>query len=118
MKRSLAAAAVAAAAVAAAHLTLATSPAMADLTADQTPFHSYRGLWVSRFEYTNSQSGVDAVFANAQALGITDVMFQVRGAADARYVPKQVNGQYFEHRVGTFDALARAIQQGNQRGIK
>src|SRR5687768_15140343 len=113
MKRPLAAAAVAAA-----HLAVTSGPACADLTADQTPFHAYRGLWVSRFEYTNSQSGVDAVFANAQALGITDVMFQVRGAADARYVPKQVNGQYFEHRVGTFDALARAIQQGNQRGIK
>src|SRR5688572_14644016 len=116
MKRPLPTAAAIIAA--AAHLAVASGSAFADLTADQTPFHSYRGLWVSRFEYTNSQSGVDQVFANAQALGITDVMFQVRGAADARYTPKVVNGNYFEHKVGSFDALARAIQQGNQRGIK
>ena len=95
-----------------------TVSAYADLTADRTPFHTYRGLWVSRFEYTNSQAGVDSVFANAQALGITDVMFQVRGNADAYYVPKTVNGNYFERRVSEFDALARAIQQGQQRGIK
>src|SRR5688500_8495286 len=113
MKRPLAAAAVAAA-----HLAVTSGPAYADLTADQTPFHAYRGLWVSRFEYTNSQVGVDSVFANAQALGITDVMFQVRGAADARYTPKIVNGNYSEHKVGNFDALARAVQQGQQRGIK
>ena len=77
MKRPVATAVIAAAA----QLSVASGNAMADLTADQTPFHSYRGLWVSRFEYTNNQSGVDAVFANAQVLGITDVMFQVRGAA-------------------------------------
>ena len=109
----------AAALAAAAHVTFGADPARADLTADQTPFHSYRGLWVSRFEYTNSQAGVDSVFANAQALGITDVMFQVRGRADAFYTPKQVGGNYFEHRESlSFDALARAVQQGQQRGIK
>lgn len=109
----------AAAVSAAATLAGAVATASGDLTADQTPFHTYRGLWVSRFEYTNSQAGVDSVFANAQALGITDVMFQVRGQADAYYTPKIVNGNYFEHRTSTnFDALARAISQGQQRGIR
>lgn len=108
-----------AAVFAAAHVTIAASVALADLSADQTPFHTYRGLWVSRFEYSNTQSSVDSIFANAQALGITDVMFQVRGQADAYYDSKIVNGNYFEHRASTsFDALARAIQQGQQRGIK
>lgn len=93
--------------------------ALADLTADQTPFHTYRGVWVSRFEYSNSAASVDGIFANAQALGITDVMFQVRGQADAYYIPKIVNGNYFERRVSTsFDALDRAIQQGRARGIR
>jgi uncharacterized lipoprotein YddW (UPF0748 family) len=93
-------------------------PVRGDLTADQTPFHSYRGLWVSRFEYQNSAAGVDAVFANAQSLGFTDVMFQVRGAADAYYTPPLIDGEYLEPRVSSFDALARAVEQGRSRGIR
>lgn len=87
--------------------------ASADLTADQTPFNAYRGLWVNRFEYSLSNSSIDAVFTNAQSLGITDVMFQVRGRADAYY-----NSDY-EHEVSSsYDALARALQQGAAKGIK
>jgi uncharacterized lipoprotein YddW (UPF0748 family) len=96
----------------------AGSPTRGDLTADQTPFSSYRGLWVSRFEFQNTAASVDQVFANAQALGFTDVMFQVRGAADAYYTPPVVDGDYLEHKVSSFDALGRAVEQGKARGIR
>src|SRR5688572_13743732 len=61
--------------------------ASADLTADQTPFHTYRGIWVDRFDYSvaNAASSIRTLMTNSAALGITDVMFQVRGQADAYY---------------------------------
>ena len=62
----------------------AGSPTRGDLTADQTPFSSYRWLWVSRFEFQNTAASVDQVFANAQALGFTDVIRGYHFAGDPR----------------------------------
>jgi uncharacterized lipoprotein YddW (UPF0748 family) len=91
----------------------AISSVSADLVADQTPFHSFKGLWVSRYEYSQNNTSIDAIFANAQSLGITDVMFQVRGQADAYY------DSAYEHRTNTsYDSLARAVQQAHSKGIR
>jgi uncharacterized lipoprotein YddW (UPF0748 family) len=87
--------------------------ARADLSADQTPFSSFRGLWVSRFEYSQSNSSISTIMANAQSMGITDVFFQVRGQADAYY-----NSAHEVRTNTTFDSLSAAVTQANNRGIK
>jgi uncharacterized lipoprotein YddW (UPF0748 family) len=94
--------------------------AQADLTADQTPFNSYRGIWVDRFDYsvTNASSSIRTIMTNAAALGVTDVMFQVRGQADAYYwnnngLEVRANGV-----TATNDPLAIAISEAHQRGIR
>lgn len=96
---------------------LAASAASADLVADQTPFHTYRGLWMDRFDYSN-ESQIRTAFARAQSLGITDMMFQVRGQADAFYnntdgVEVRANGVS-----ASYDPLAIAVEEGHARGIK
>jgi uncharacterized lipoprotein YddW (UPF0748 family) len=98
-----------------------TAPcALGDLTADQTPFHTYRGVWIDRFDYsvTNATTSIRTLMTNAAAMGITDVMFQVRGQADAYYW----NNNGLEPRktgvTQTNDPLAIAIAEGHQRGIR
>ena len=107
-------------AVAATLVSATAWPMLGDLTADQTPFHAYRGLWVDRFDYSvaNASTSVRNVMANAAALGITDVMFQVRGQADAYYwnnngIEVRANGVTQSN-----DPLAIAISEGHARGIK
>lgn len=83
----------------------------------QAQFSDFRALWMSRFEYsTSSPSDVQARIANAASMGITDVMFQVRGKADAYY------SSNFEPRAerlnGTWDPLQTAIDAGNANGVK
>ena len=101
-------------------LGLASNSALGDLTADQTPFHTYRGVWVDRFDYsvTNATTSIRTIMTNAAAMGVTDVMFQVRGQADAYYW----NNNGLEPRktgiTQTNDPLAIAIAEGHQRGIK
>ncbi|WP_428936808.1 family 10 glycosylhydrolase [Fontivita pretiosa] len=100
--------------------TLAPTPlAHADLVADQTPFHSYRGWWVDRFDYSNAASIV-TMFNRAQQLGITDVMFQVRGQADAYYYLNDNVEVYAQGRniSASFDPLAIALNEGHARGIR
>jgi uncharacterized lipoprotein YddW (UPF0748 family) len=94
--------------------------ARADLTADQTPFNAYRGIWVDRFDYSvaNAPSSIAGVMANAKALGFTDVVFQVRGQADAYYWN---NGNLEVRASGvtaTNDPLAIAIAEGHARGLR
>ena len=48
----------------------AISPLWADLSADQTPFSSYRGMWLDRFDYSSAAS-ITTAMSRAQALGIT-----------------------------------------------
>lgn len=92
-------------------------PARGDLVADQTPFHSYRGWWVDRFDYSNA-TDIRTMMNRAQQLGITDVMFQVRGQADAYY---WLNDNVEVRASGissTYDPLGIAIAEGHSRGIK
>ncbi len=79
-------------------------------------FGDYRALFVNRFEYNYTTSSIDTIFQNAAGLGITDVMFQVRGRADAFY------DSNFEPRANglspSFDPLQTAIDAAHSRGIK
>jgi len=83
----------------------------------QAAFSDFRALWMSRFEYsTSSPTDVQTRIANAASMGITDVLFQVRGKSDAYY------NSNFEPRAerlsGTWDPLQTAIDAGNANGVK
>jgi uncharacterized lipoprotein YddW (UPF0748 family) len=84
----------------------------ADLTADQTPFHTFRGLWLDRFDYSTAAQ-ITTAMTRAQAMGITDMIFQVRGQADAYY-----NSAYEHRMLPTFDPLQVAVTEAHNRGIK
>jgi uncharacterized lipoprotein YddW (UPF0748 family) len=79
-------------------------------------FSDFRGLFVNRFEYGYNTNSIDAIMQNASDLGITDVMFQVRGRGDAFY------DSNFEPRAnglpGSFDPLQTAIDAAHTRGLK
>lgn len=99
---------------------LGAPAALADLTADQTPFHTFRGLWVSRFDYSvsSAQSSISAIMTNAKALNFTDIMFQVRGQADAYYY---LNNGLEPRATGVTaanDPLAIAVNEAHSRGLK
>lgn len=92
--------------------TLATSQAWADET-----FGDFRALWVSRFEYSmTSPSSVQTIISNVASMGITDVLFQVRGKADAYY---ESNVEPRAERLnGTWDPLQTAIDAGQSSGVR
>ena len=80
-------------------------------------FQDFRALWMSRYEYSSSNpADVTTKIANAAGMGITDVLFQVRGRSDAYY------NSNFEPRAqalsGSWDPLQTAINAGNQHGVK
>lgn len=79
-------------------------------------FADLRALFVSRFEYSTNASSINAVINNAADMGITDVMFQVRGKGDAYY------DSQFEPRAAAvpagFDPLQTAITAAHARGVK
>ncbi|WP_261342235.1 family 10 glycosylhydrolase [Aeoliella mucimassa] len=80
-------------------------------------FSDFRGLWVSRYEYSMSDpSSVEQIMANAASAGFTDVMFQVRGQSDAYY------NSSFEPRserlTGRWDPLDTAVTAAHSNGLK
>ena len=80
-------------------------------------FSDYRALWVTRFDYASTNAAtVNAIVDNAARLGITDLMFQVRGRADALY------DSSFEPRAENlnpgWDPLQTAIDRAHGHGIK
>ena len=79
-------------------------------------FSDSRTLFVNRFEYGFNTSSITTIMQNAADLGITDVMFQVRGRADAFYdsnFEPLANGLS-----ASFDPLQTAIDAAHARGIK
>jgi uncharacterized lipoprotein YddW (UPF0748 family) len=73
-------------------------------------------MFVNRFEYAKSSASINAIMQQAADLGITDVMFQVRGRADAYY------DSQFEPKAASipsgFDPLQTAIDAAHSRGLK
>jgi uncharacterized lipoprotein YddW (UPF0748 family) len=80
-------------------------------------FEDFRAVWVSRFDYTpSSTSSINTVMSSAASMGITDVLFQVRGRADAFY-----NGSIYEPKAtaaGSLDSLQVAIDAAHANGLK
>jgi uncharacterized lipoprotein YddW (UPF0748 family) len=93
-------------------LAAASSTLFADLSADQTPFNSFRAIWLDRFDYSSAAS-IATAMANSKNLGITDVIFQVRGNANAYY-----NSAYEHREMASYDPLATAITEAHSRGLK
>ncbi len=80
-------------------------------------FADFRALWVSRFEYRSlGPSGVQQIVDDAASMGITDLIFQVRGQGDAYY------NSAFEPRAqalsGSWDPLQTAIDAAHAQDIK
>jgi uncharacterized lipoprotein YddW (UPF0748 family) len=99
------------------------------------PTAEFRGLWVTRFDWTDygqpaDPSRIDEIVNNAAYAGFNAIFFQVRGTADAYYKPGPepwaqrvsggVLGQPPDSRwIGKGgDPLAYFIQQAHARGIE
>jgi len=88
------------------------------------PAPEMRAVWVTRWDYA-SEDRVRQLMADAAGLGMTDVIFQVRGQADAFYrsalepwgeeltddLPPGATGP-------AFDPLAVAVKEGHARGLR
>ncbi|MEQ8847496.1 family 10 glycosylhydrolase [Botrimarina sp.] len=80
-------------------------------------FDDFRGLWISRFEYNDNSSADIRNKINAAAdLGITDVIWQVRGKADAYY--QSAHESPAEGWNQAIDPLQVAIDTAHARGVK
>jgi len=80
-------------------------------------FADLRAMWVTRFDYRNGNAAtVQQIVNNVASLGISDLVFQVRGQSDAYY------DSNFEPRStslgGSWDPLQVAIDAAHSQGIK
>ena len=90
----------------------------------------FRGLWVTRFDWTRAnspadKSKIDEIVNNAAAAGFNAILFQVRGAADAYYASTlepwaiRISGQALgQPPVPFWDPLAYFVQQAHARGLQ
>jgi uncharacterized lipoprotein YddW (UPF0748 family) len=90
------------------------------------PMVEVRGLWVTRFDWTNYASAdpqkIDEIVENAANAGFNILFFQVRGEADAYYTPglepwaRRLSGTL--GKAPGWDPLARLIKLAHQRGLQ
>jgi uncharacterized lipoprotein YddW (UPF0748 family) len=90
----------------------------------------FRGLWVTRFDWTlfnqpASPAKIDEIVDNAADAGFNAIFFQVRGAADAYYAPglepwaQRVSGGALGQPPSPFwDPLAYFVQRAHERGLQ
>jgi uncharacterized lipoprotein YddW (UPF0748 family) len=80
-------------------------------------FGDFRGLWLSRFEFNeDNTASIQNQVNRAADMGITDIIWQVRGKADAYY-----NSNYetpAEDWQGIVDPLQVALDTAHNRGMK
>lgn len=86
----------------------------------------FRGLWVSRFDWTSASSGtpekIDQIVVDAAYAGFNAIFFQVRGEADAFYTPglepwsRRLTGTLGQD--PGWDPLARMIEKAHAQGIQ
>ena len=94
------------------------------------PMVEFRGLWVSRFDWTTfaqpaNPAKIDEIVHNAAEAGFNVLLFQVRGTADAYYDSPlepwavRVSGQNLGQPPSPYwDPLAYLIQQSQARGLQ
>lgn len=90
----------------------------------------FRGLWVTRFDWTRSgrpadPAKIDEIVENAAFAGFNAIFFQVRGAADAYYTPglepwaqRVSGGTLGQPPSPLWDPLAYFIEKAHARGIQ
>jgi uncharacterized lipoprotein YddW (UPF0748 family) len=88
----------------------------------------FRGLWVTRFDWTSlfsvpaDPARIDEIVDNTAAAGFNVILFQVRGTADALYTPglepwsDRLTGALGQN--PGWDPLARMIDRAHARGIQ
>lgn len=106
--------------------TVSLDPATPTPTPQPGTMTEFRGLWVSRFDWTGSSSGnpgkVDQIVADAAYAGFNAIFFQVRGEADAFYTPglepwsRRLTGTLGQN--PGWDPLARMIEQAHAHNIQ
>ncbi len=72
--------------------TTLTPTAYLPLAAKNYPSDEFRGVWVSRFDWTGfgitpTAATIDAIVTNVKTANFNAILFQVRGTADAYYTP-------------------------------
>jgi uncharacterized lipoprotein YddW (UPF0748 family) len=94
------------------------------------PVAEFRGLWVTRFDWTNygqpaDPARIDEIVQNAGSAGFNVILFQVRGTADAYYQPgpepwaMRVSGQNLGQAPDPlWDPLAYFVQTAHQHGLQ
>ncbi|MEW5985586.1 MAG: family 10 glycosylhydrolase [Chloroflexota bacterium] len=81
-----------------------------------------RGLWVSRYDWTNQASELEAIVDSAAEAGFNAIFFQVRGEADAFYTPglepwsKRLTGTLGQD--PGWDPLAHITKLAHERGLQ
>jgi uncharacterized lipoprotein YddW (UPF0748 family) len=78
----------------------------------------WKALWISRFEF-KTRADVVAAVENAAKLGCKQLLFQVRGNADAYYASSiEPWGQELGGKDPGFDPLAIALEEARRHGIE
>ncbi len=104
---------------------LPDSPVAAAPAPSAIDFTHVRALWITRYDY-KTRADVERAIAGAAGLGITDVIWQVRGQADAFYASAFepwgeelcTPGPAGEPIPPDFDPLATAIEAAHARGLR
>lgn len=85
---------------------------------------AFRGIWVTRWDY-RTEEDVRRVMAEVAGLGVTDVMWQVRGQADAFYRSRLepwgeelLAGLPAGRRDPGFDPLSVAVREAHRHGMR
>ena len=89
-----------------------------------TPIVEFRGLWVTRFDWTDdpTPAKIDEIVNNAAAAGFNVLFFQVRGEADALYHSdlepwsRLLTGTLGQN--PGWDPLAYMIEKAHERGLQ
>ncbi len=99
-------------------------------TPDPNQSVEFRGLWVTRFDWTRfnlpaDPAKIDEIVDNAADAGFNAIFFQVRGSADAFYVPglepwaqRVSGGSLGQAPVPLWDPLAYFVEKAHARGIQ
>ncbi|MBI4614910.1 MAG: family 10 glycosylhydrolase [Planctomycetes bacterium] len=74
-----------------------------------------RAIWVTRYDY-RTEEDVREIVARSSELGMTRILFQVRGNADAFY--RSTLEPRSPRLAGAFDPLAVALEEAHRRGIE
>lgn len=99
---------------------------VADLPTPPPDTVEFRGLWVTRFDWSSpaKPEELDAIVNNAANAGFNAILFQVRASGDAYYASglepwaRRVSGTFGQAPVPYWDPLAYIIEGARQRDLQ